>query len=69
MIIFIIFEHQSTQNLLKRLLEEAKLGSNNAKKKKILPQNPFAEAHDFAAFEDKIKTSETKFNDLVNSLP
>uniref|UniRef100_A0A034WQ18 DUF4806 domain-containing protein n=1 Tax=Bactrocera dorsalis TaxID=27457 RepID=A0A034WQ18_BACDO len=63
-------EHHTTQKLLKRVLEEVKSTSHNATKKrnKILPQKPFAEAHDFATFEDKIQSSETKFNDLVAEL-
>ncbi|XP_054082603.1 uncharacterized protein LOC128920125 [Zeugodacus cucurbitae] len=61
-------EHHTTQKLLKRVLEEVKSTSHNAKKNKNLPQKPFAEAHDFATFEDKIQSSETKFNDLVAEL-
>ncbi|XP_049304098.1 uncharacterized protein LOC105232754 [Bactrocera dorsalis] len=63
-------EHHTTQKLLKRVLEEVKSTSHNATKKrnKNLPQKPLAEAHDFATFEDKIQSSETKFNDLVAEL-
>ncbi|XP_067642811.1 uncharacterized protein [Eurosta solidaginis] len=59
-------ENQSTQKLLKRVLEEVKLGASSAtvKRKKILPQKPFSEVHAFSEFEAKIQSSENKYNDL-----
>ncbi|XP_067633787.1 uncharacterized protein [Eurosta solidaginis] len=63
-------ENQSTQKLLKRVLEEVKLGASSAtvKRKKILPQKPFSEVHEFSEFEAKIQSSENKYNDLVAEL-
>ncbi|XP_067642808.1 uncharacterized protein [Eurosta solidaginis] len=60
-------ENQSTQKLLKRVLEEVKLGASSAtvKRKKILPQKPFSEVHAFSEFEAKIQSSENKYNDLT----
>ncbi|XP_067630818.1 E3 SUMO-protein ligase PIAS2 isoform X2 [Eurosta solidaginis] len=63
-------ENQSTQKLLKRVFEEVKLGASSAtaKRKKILPQKPFSEVHEFSEFEAKIQNSENKYNDLVAEL-
>ncbi|XP_067629409.1 uncharacterized protein [Eurosta solidaginis] len=63
-------ENQSTKKLLKRVLEEVKLGASSAtvKRKKILPQKPFSEVHEFSEFEAKIQSSENKYNDLVAEL-
>ncbi|XP_067613992.1 uncharacterized protein [Eurosta solidaginis] len=63
-------ENQSTQKLLKRVLEEVKLGasSGTVKRKKIIPQKPFSEVHEFSEFEAKIQSSENKYNGLVAEL-
>ncbi|XP_067622219.1 uncharacterized protein [Eurosta solidaginis] len=63
-------EHQSTQKLLKRVLEEVKLGASSAtvKRKKFIPQKPLSEVHAFSEFQAKIQSSENKYNDMVAEL-
>lgn len=66
---FLIFtEHEITQKLLKRVLEEVKANGNSksSTRKTIIPKTPFKEEKDFKDFEAKIEKSENIFNDLLS---